>query len=320
MKTVVLLATSFSMSAATMLAVATAAPPAEIRIPGEKIYPESLTSLPDGTIFIGSIGARTIYRVQPGAATAEPWIGPNVVGPQGIFGVFADASSRTLWACTSSLPSKDGSAVPEGVLHAFDLTTGVRKARYTLPTAGSFCNDIAVGAKGTVYVSDTMNMEIVRLMKGATKLEVWAGNGQFGPKGGILDGISVLGNRVFINTLETNKLFSVPIRADGTAGGVMEVQLDRAIDRPDGMRSFGKSSVLIVESGGKGRLSRITLDGNTGTVTPLKEGYPDGPVAVTVVGTKAYVLEAQLPILFGTRAPDVPPRPFHATAVEVGRP
>jgi hypothetical protein len=86
------------------------------------------------------------------------------------------------------------------------------------------------------------------------------------------------------------------------------------------MRSFGKDSVLIVEGGGKGWLSRVEIAGDSGHVTPLKEGYPDGAVSVTVVGTTAYVLEGQLDALFGKPDPHRVSKPFHATAVEVGNP
>jgi hypothetical protein len=41
-------------------------------------------------------------------------------------------------------------------------------------------------------------------------------------------------------------------------------------------------------------------------------------VAVTVVGTTAYVVEAQLAALRG--GPDAKTKPFHATSVEVGKP
>jgi sugar lactone lactonase YvrE len=205
-------------------------------------------------------------------------------------------------------------------LNAFDLQTGTLKERYLLPTAGAFCNDIAVGTDGTTYISDTSNMEVDRLQSGARQLQVWAGNGGFGPKSGILDGISVLANRVFVNTLNTSKLFAVPIEADGRPGAITEVKLDRVIDRPDGMRGFGTDSVLIVEGGGSGRLSRIRITGDSGQLTTLKEGFPDGPVSVTVVGTTGYVLEGQLRTLFGPPDPNAVSRPFHATAVEVGNP
>jgi hypothetical protein len=51
------------------------------------------------------------------------------------------------------------------------------------------------------------------------------------------DGISVLGKRVYVNTLVTSKLFTIPIESTGKAGRPVEVKLDRAIERPDGMRS-----------------------------------------------------------------------------------
>jgi hypothetical protein len=224
-----------------------------------------------------------------------------------------------VYVCSNLLgPPGPGPAVNAQLL-TFDAKTGTEKGHYVFPTEKGVCNDIAVDAGGNAYATDTNNMEIVRLKKGATALEVWAGNGAFGPKGGVLDGISVLGKRVVANTLATSKLFSIPIGADGKAGTVAEVKLDREISRPDGMRSFGKSDVLIIEGGNGGRLSRIALSGDTGKVTTVKEGYPDGPV----VGTTAYVLEGQLAAFMrGPNAPAAPPppKPFKATAVQVGKP
>jgi sugar lactone lactonase YvrE len=314
-------AASFSFLAAlAATSMAHAAAPAEIVIPGERIFPESLTSSADGSVIFGSVGARTIFRAKPGAAAADVWIQPGTDGMQGIFGVFADNKSNTLYACSGSFGPTGGPPPPPSALYTFDLKTGAPKGHYALPTAGAFCNDIAIGPDGTAYASDTSNMEVVRLKKGAKELEVWAGNGAFGPKGGILDGISVVGKRVLVNALGTSKLFSVPIGSDGKAGTVSEVKLDRAIERPDGMRSFGKGSLLIVEGGSGGRLSRITLSGDSGKVTSVKEGYPDGPVAVAVVGTTGYVLEGQLGAMRGQPDPNAKAKPFHATSVEVGKP
>jgi hypothetical protein len=255
--------------------------------------------------------------VKPGAATAEPRIQPDDQPTLGILGVFADEKAKTLWGCFSSIHDVKQ---PPSTLKAFDLQTGALKEKYPLPTAGAFCNDIAVGSDGTAYISDTNNMEVDRLAPGSHQLEVWAGNGGFGSKDGVLDGIPVLENRLYVNKLTTNKLFTVPIEADGKAGTITETKLDRAIHNPDGMRSFGKDSVLIVEGGGQGWQSRIRINGDSGQVTPLKEGYPDGAVSVTVVGTTAYVLEGQLSALFGPPDPHRVEKLFHATAVEVASP
>ena len=50
--------------AVTALPAAAAAPPDTINIPGERIFPESLTSLSDGSVIIGSIAQKTVYRAK----------------------------------------------------------------------------------------------------------------------------------------------------------------------------------------------------------------------------------------------------------------
>ena len=150
--------------------------------------------------------------MKPGASTAEPWIQPDNETSLGVFGLFADEKASTLWACFSPIPGQHGATAN---LKAFDLQSGALKGAYPLPGTDPFCNDIAVGSDGTAYISDTSNMQVDRLASGGHQLEVWAGNGAFGPKGGVLDGISVLGNRLLVNTLVTCKVFGVSI--EGTA-------------------------------------------------------------------------------------------------------
>jgi sugar lactone lactonase YvrE len=313
--------------AAIVAGGAHAAAPAEIVVPGERLFTESLTSSADGTVIIGSVAGRTIFRAKPGEANAAAWIQPGTDGLAGVFGVLADDKSNTLWACSGTFggpPQAGAPPPPPSALHAFDLKSGAPKGKWNVPTAGGFCNDIAVGADGTAYITDTSNMEVASLKRGAKALEVWAGSeGSFGPKGGVLDGIAIVQGKVIVNALRTGKLFSAPIEKDGKAGKVVEVTLDRALEAPDGQRSWGTDSILVVEGGSGGKLTRVTLSGanlETGKVTTLKEGFPDGPVAVTVVGETAYVLEGQLGLLRGPPNPDAKPKPFKATAVPVGKP
>ena len=89
--------------AAGSLAAAAATPPDTINIPGEKIFPESLTSTADGSIIIGSIAQKQVYRVKPGAATAEVWIAPGTEGLNNVLGVFADNKAGTLYVCSNVL-------------------------------------------------------------------------------------------------------------------------------------------------------------------------------------------------------------------------
>jgi sugar lactone lactonase YvrE len=300
-------------------AVQAATPAPEITIPGERIFPESLTSTADGSVIFGSIGARTVFRAKPGSATAEPWIQPGTDGMRSVLGVFADDKSNTLYACSGGFgppPPGEGPYIP--TLFTFDLETGAPKGHYVFPDGKGACNDIAVGPDGTAYVTDTGNSLVLRLKKGAKDLEVWAGeNGEFGAKNVVVDGIAVLGQRVIVNALITSKLFSVPIGKDGKAGPVTEIKLDKPISRPDGMRSYGKNTLFIAESGEGGRVSRVDLTGNEGKTTVLKQGLPGGSASVTVVGKYVYVLEGQLAFMMGQGPKDAQIGPFRATAIPI---
>src|SRR5580704_6955165 len=310
-----------SVLAATVATLAHAALPQTFTVDGEKVFPESMTSAADGSVFFGSIGNKMIYCAAPGADHAEPLVQPGHDGVQRTLGVYAASGIGTVGACSNLLGPPGG---PPATLYAFDLKTGAPKGHYPFVTAGGLCNDIATSADGTTYASDTQNMQVEVLKKGATALEVWAGgDGGLGPKGGAVDGISVVGKRLIDNELVASKLFSVDIGKDGAAGTPVQITLDRPISRPDGMRTFGKSAVLIVEGGDGGKLEKVTFDGNNGKVELIKQGYPDGPVAVTVVGKTAYVCEGQLSVMMrrpGSSAPVPEPKPFKATAVEVGKP
>jgi hypothetical protein len=317
-----------SLGLAAAVPQALAAPPAELVIPGTGLATESLTSSADGTVYVGSVGSGQIFRARPGAATAEPFIQPKTNGLGPVFGVFADDEASTLWACSGTLslgpPQPNAPKPPPSALYAFDLESGAPKGKWNMPTDGAFCNDIAVGSDGTAYASDTANMQVARLRPGAQALEVWAGaDGAFGPAGGVLDGIAVLGNTVLVNALRTNKIFAVAIGGDGKAGKVTDVKLDSAVEGPDGMRSFGANALLVAEGGGGGKVSKVVLnDAKTeGKRTVLKSGFPDGPVGVTVVEESVYVLEGQLAAMFAPPgSPPPPAKPYKATAVPVGKP
>src|SRR6185312_9272021 len=128
--------------------IAAAALPQVINIPGEKIFPESITSSSDGSVIIGSIGQKQIYRAKPGSATAEVWIPAGTEGLNSILGVFADNKSNTLYACSNVIGPPGAGPAVNATLYTFDLKTGKPKAHYVFPTEKGLCNDIAVDAQG----------------------------------------------------------------------------------------------------------------------------------------------------------------------------
>lgn len=296
-------------------AVATAAP-TEIAIPGTRVFPESITSTSDGTLYIGSVGQAQIYRVAPGGATAEVFITPGTGGMKQIFGVYADESSGTLWACSNEIgQGPPGSSPPKpSALHGFDLATGAARASHALPEGG-MCNDIAVGSNGDVYATDTSGMQVLRLPAGGDALEVWSPGGAFGEPGGVLDGIAMVNGRVIVNTLRTNKLFAVEVGADGKAGDVTELTLSAPLSGPDGMRSYGTNGLLTTD--GTGKIQHVVIDGDNATVTTVKDGL-EGPVSVAVAGDMAYALEGQLAIMFAPPGGEAPAeKPYRAVGFEL---
>jgi len=283
----------------------------DIVIPGERVFPESLTSSADGRIYIGSLTEGVIYRADPGSPQAVRWVEAGSGGLKSVFGVLADEKSKTLWACSGTAGPPSGAPVP-GALHGFDLETGEPKGRYEFPTAGAACNDIAVGEDGTVYATDTANQQVVRLNRKSKSLQVWAGDGKFGAPGAVLDGIAFAGpTNLYVNTLVTGKIFRIDVLPSGKAGKVTEIVLERPLTQPDGMRTLSDNSLLVVEV--PGRLSRLTFNGKKARVETLKEGF-NGPASVTVVGRTAYVLEGQLSLLMRPN-PNAKPTPFRAVAV-----
>ena len=80
--------------------------PTTITLPGAQVFPESITSTSDGTVYIGSLGEGGVLRAAAGARHAVPFIHPGSFESHSIFGVLADERSGTLWACSNDLSER----------------------------------------------------------------------------------------------------------------------------------------------------------------------------------------------------------------------
>src|SRR6201988_2053940 len=146
-----------------------------IPIPGTKAFPESITSTSDGTLYVGRLGDGGIVRINPRTHENAILVQPGALGSRSILGVFADEASPTLWACSNNLSALGAPATGSdtgSALKAFDLETGDGKRSLSLPGSHAFCNDIAVDAQGSVYVTDSANPTILKLSPGAATFEV----------------------------------------------------------------------------------------------------------------------------------------------------
>ena len=256
----------------------------EITLPGTRVFPESITSTANGTLIVGSLGHGNVSRIAPGKTTAEEWIKPGTGGLNQVLGVFADEKGKTLWVCSNNLEKK-GEATS---VKAFDLTTGTLKGTYPLPGADALCNDIAVSADGTAYVTDTRQAAILLLKRGGKDLEIAAKDPLLGGADGLAFGEK---NILYVNCVTTGKLLRLDLGPDGKSKGVVDLKLSRPLERPDGMRAIGKNRLLLAENSGK--MDIVTFDGQTAVIKTIKEGLDSTP-GVTATRGMAWIVEGKL--------------------------
>src|SRR5258708_39812185 len=98
--------------------------PLSIALPGDRAFPESITSTRDGTLFIGRLGEGGVVRADPRTGAAALLIAAGAAGSRSITGVFADEASGNLWAWSNDLSALGGPSVGRdrgSALKAFDL-------------------------------------------------------------------------------------------------------------------------------------------------------------------------------------------------------
>jgi len=257
----------------------------ELTISDTAASPESITSSNDGMVYFGSMTRGTIFRAAPGAARAERWILASATGLTNTLGVLADDKSNTLWVCQNATGGRDGApVVGQTALRSFDLRSGAAKGTYPFPPNPGLCNDIAVSADGSAYVSESFRGRIHRLRPGASALEVWVTDQQLD----VIDGLAFLADgALYANNYTTGKFYRVPVNADGSAGTVVPIETSLPFVHPDGLRTAGPRTLIQAE--GQGRFTELTINGNRAEVRVVRDSLPRA-TGVTIVGDNAFVL------------------------------
>jgi outer membrane protein assembly factor BamB len=274
----------------------------DVTINARDVYPESIT-VANGAVIIGSYSKPFIYKAARGQSRAEPWIRLRTPGA-GILGVLADEKSKTLWACDVGPESKSRHTV----LRAFDLTTGDDKASYPLPGDSNLCNDIAIAADGSIFVSDTTNGAILRLRQNKPAFEVW----QKHPLLEGVDGIAFLKGVLYVNSVSKNLLLRVPTKANGAAGVPVKIETSQPLVGPDGMRVQG-GRMFVAENSAK-RVSELKVKGDKATVTVIKEGFVT-PTGIEPAGGVLWVCDSKFAYQDELKGQD--PGEFKAYAVSL---
>jgi len=279
------LATCLAACVALFVSLAQVARAADILINDEKSSPESMTVAPGGVLIVGSASTPFVYRVRPGSSTAEKFIDASAEGPGTFFfGMLADAANNTLWTCQLT-PIPNATPVRRHTsLRGFDLATGSPKLRWDLPGDDSTCNDFAFGPDKALYISDTANGKIFRLAPGASTAELYLQNRVLNG----IDGITFLNGVLYVNNVFFNKLYRIPVDANGKPGAPVDIWMDQPVRGPDGMRAA--NGKLFLAENGSGIVSALTIDGDKAHVTVIKDGLKT-PTAIEPAGDTLWFTE-----------------------------
>jgi sugar lactone lactonase YvrE len=295
-------------------------PAKRIALSGDRAYPESITAAADGTLYVSSLASGGIWRIKPGSATAEAWIAPGTYDTRSTFGVLVDDKTGVLWVCSNDVSALGvpgpGTATGSN-LKAFGLISGEGKMSVPFPGTGNICNDMAIGADGALYVTNSLKPQILRLKPGATSLEVFVESPVFEqPKDGAgLDGIAFgADGNLYVNTYTNGGFFRIDVK-DGVAGTIKKLAPSRALKFPDGLRPTGGQSFVMAEGGGM--LDRVAIDGDAVQLETVREGLA-GPTGVALVGNTLWAPEGQLSHLFDAKA-GPPSLPFQVVGVPAAK-
>lgn len=264
-----------------------------IPLPGTRVFPESIASARDGTLFVGSAGDGTIYRVAPGGP-ARAWLGSEASGTRSVFGVVVDDERGTLWACTNAPLEGEG---PGPALRSYALETGAATGHWRIAGETPICNDIALAADGSVFVTDTLGSRILRLAPGGAALESWYHDEEalFG-----VDGIAFeASGRMLLTNVIGNTLLALDM-VDGRPGKLVTLEPSIPLGRPDSLRSLGDDRFLMTENEA-GRVTEVRFTATEARMTVVSEG--DVGVSGAVAGAGA--LWAVNGMLHYAREPDL---------------
>jgi hypothetical protein len=301
---------------ATCAIAASRRPAVDVLIDDTGVYPESITSMSDGTLINGSVKG-IVYRAKGTEAKATAWIRSTPEnGMLSVLGVLADERSKTLWLCSAAMPVPGAppAAGKASSLMAFDLGSGKPRSSYPFPPPNSACNDIAIDKDGTVYATDTPNGRLFKVAKGSKSLELYAQDDKL--KG--VDGIAFSADgTLYVNIVSRGALVRVDRKADKSFAGLTELTLSQPVKGPDGFRPIAGNRFLLAEGSG-GRVDEVTIEGDKAQIKVLREGM-NSPPGVTLVGDTAFAVEGRIGYLMDPKLRGQDPGAFKAYAIPLSR-
>jgi SMP-30/Gluconolactonase/LRE-like region len=230
---------------------------AAFRIPEKDLIPEGIAHDPKtDAFFVGSIHKSKIVRIDKAGKVSDF----GMSGQDGLWevlGMKVDPATRTLWVC-SAAGSAAGEADGSAGLFRYDVDTGKLRGKHVLPGKPHqphLFNDLAFGAGGEVFLTDSKAGVLYRLKPGQDQPEVFVGPGTLIYPNGIA--ISPDYKRLFV--ADVSKGLSI---VDLATGHVRPLPHPERVNVAgiDGLYLHGRSLIAVQNSAGVERIVRFRLN------------------------------------------------------------
>ena len=271
-------------------------------LPGEAVFPESIgVDAATGDAYAGSLADGTLYRLT-GAGRAEVWGPGGQDGRGSVAGVKVDARRR-LWAAGGY----------DGTLWVYNLATGGLLARMDAGQRPSCVNDIAFGADGAAYVTDSLVPALFLARGEPIVLDRWvdlAAAGVPWADGLNFNGIVLTPDHRHLVACQTNtgRFWRIEL----ATGKVGEMALDGGpLEHCDGLAISGPALYIAVNACQVIAVADLADDGSAGRVhTILRCEEFAFPSAVALADGRLLVVNSQLDRMGGQ-----PRLPFTVLAI-----
>ncbi|HSF85075.1 MAG TPA: hypothetical protein VLG28_05340 [Acidimicrobiia bacterium] len=234
---------------------------------------EGVTVDNDGNIFVSNSFAGELWKIAPGAAGPEVLATIDGINPAagdlGMLGLAAD-SDGNIYAAVNAPNGPRAHGVWK-----IDGDTGdamrIRGSRHI-----EFPNSVALDARGTLYVTDTVLGAVWKM--GRRGMEAWAvdplmlGTGSLGLGNPIgANGLAIVGRNVYVSVTEQASIVEIPINPDGSAGAAGIFAADGALFAVDGIAAAADGSIFagII---GQFSIVRVLTDGTVAPVASAAAG------------------------------------------------
>jgi len=272
------------------------------------LYPEGIDYDTKNERFLfSSLHKGAVYSLNSKGELQTFATSPKLVLPTG---VYTDETRNRLIVANADLGiSQKSTATSAGTIASvsiFNLTSGELIKEIDLksftPNAGSCPNDIAVDAKGNIYITDSFSPLIYKINANYTAT-IFAANSLFATTPGNfgLNGIVLHPDGYFlVAKTDTSKIFKIALN---NPNDVTEVK-GMTFSYPDGLELNSKNELIIVENGlGLGKTYTFSSTNNWSGATKVSEtniGKDEFPTTAALASNgNVYVVNSKLGKLLG---------------------